>query len=176
MLHGYGYDLDALGEAPEAHGPRGPLPWARPIPLPFLWIHGRRDATVSVMGSNIYPEDVETVLYRDPLIGPRLHSFMLSVVDDDSGTPRPSIALELSDVADVDEAWRAAAAERLRDGIAVLNLDYRSSIGEFPEAMLPIVSTHGVGAGPVRRGRVSDQAAADRLAGLIPEQAPRARP
>ena len=147
-LHGYGYDLDALGEAPEAHGPRGPLPWARPIPLPFLWIHGRRDATVSVMGSNIYPEDVETVLYRDPAIGPRLHSFMLSVVDDDTGTPRPSIALELSELADIDDAWRAASAERLRDGIAVLNLDYRSSIGEFPEAMLPIVSTYGVGAGP----------------------------
>ena len=63
--------------APETHGPRGPLPWARPIPLPFLWIHGRRDATVSVMGSNIYPEDVESVLYGDPLIAPRLHSFML---------------------------------------------------------------------------------------------------
>ena len=51
---------------PRSHGPRGPLPWARPIPLPFLWIHGRRDATISVMGSNIYPEDIEAVLYRDP--------------------------------------------------------------------------------------------------------------
>ncbi len=40
------------------------------------------------------------------------------------------------------------SAERLRDGIAALNLDYRSSIGEFPGAMLPIVSTYGVGAGP----------------------------
>jgi phenylacetate-CoA ligase len=148
VLARYGYDLDALGETPEAHGPRGPLPWARPIPLPFLWVHGRRDATVSVMGSNIYPEDVESVLYRDAAIGPRLHSFMLSVVDDEMGTPRPAVALELSDLADVDDAWRADAAERVRDGIAAVNLDYRSSIGEFPGAMLPIVSTHGVGAGP----------------------------
>ena len=66
VLREYGFDLDRLDEAPEVHGPRGPLPWARPIPLPFLWIHGRRDATISVMGSNIYPEDIETVLYRRP--------------------------------------------------------------------------------------------------------------
>ena len=148
VLRGFGYDLDHLDQAPEVHGPRGPLPWARPIPLPFLWIHGRRDATVSVMGSNIYPEDVEAVLYRDPLIAPRLHSFMLAVVDDATGTPRPSVALELTDLEDVDDAWRTAAAERMRDGLSALNLDYRSSVGEFPGAMLPLVSVHPLGGGP----------------------------
>ena len=69
------------------------------------------------MGSNIYPEDVESVLYRDPLVAPRLHSFMLAVVDDETGTPRPSVAVELTDLDGVDDAWRAAAAERLRDGL-----------------------------------------------------------
>ncbi len=148
VLRGYGFDLDRLNEATEVHGPRGPLPWARPIPLPFLWIHGRRDATISVMGSNIYPEDIEAVLYRDPAVAPRMHSFMLSVVDDESGTPRPSVALEMTELNGVDDAWRAAAAERLRDGLTALNIDYRSSVGEFPGAMLPIVSTHEVGSGP----------------------------
>ena len=147
-LKGFGFDLDRLNEAPEVHGPRGPLPWARPIPLPFLWIHGRRDATISVMGANIYPEDIEAVLYRDPIVAPRMHSFMLSVIDDADGTPRPSVALELSDLDGVDDAWRAAAAERLRDGLESLNVDYRSSLGEFPAAMLPIVSTHPIGGGP----------------------------
>jgi phenylacetate-coenzyme A ligase PaaK-like adenylate-forming protein len=148
VLKGFGFDLDALNEAAEVHGPRGPLPWARPIPLPFLWIHGRRDATISVMGANIYPEDLEAVLYRDADVARRMHSFMLSVVDDETGTPRPSVALELSDLDGVDDAWRSAAAERLRDGLIGLNIDYRSSVGEFPAAMLPIVSTHGLGNGP----------------------------
>ena len=113
-----GFDLDRLDEAAEVHGPRGPLPWAQPIPLPFLWIHGRRDATISVMGSNIYPEDIESVLYRDAAVARRgSHSFMLSVVDDATGTPRPSVAIELADLEGVDDAWRAAAAERLRDGL-----------------------------------------------------------
>ena len=100
------------------------------------------------MGSNIYPEDVESVVYGDPIVAPRLHSFQLSVVDDADGTPRPAVALELADLDGVDDAWRDAAAERLRDGLAALNLDYRSSVGEFPEAMLPLVSTFPVGGGP----------------------------
>ena len=148
VLAEHGFDLDRLNEAPEVHGPRGPLPWATPIPLPFLWIHGRRDATISVMGSNIYPEDIEAVLYRDPIVAPRMHSFQLSVVDDADGTPRPAVAIELADLDGVDDAWRTAAAERLRDGLAALNIDYRSSLGEFPGAMLPIVSTFAVGDGP----------------------------
>jgi phenylacetate-CoA ligase len=148
VLREFGYDLDRLGEAPEVHGPRGPLPWARPIPLPFLWVHGRRDATISVMGSNIYPEDIETIVYRDPELSRRMYSFMLSVVDDESGTPRPAIALELNDLDGVDEPWRAATAERLRDGLGALNIDYRSSLGEFPGAMLPIVSAYARGSGP----------------------------
>jgi phenylacetate-CoA ligase len=147
-LKAEGFDIDRLNEATEVHGPRGPLPWSRPIPLPFLWIHGRRDATISVMGSNIYPEDIESVLYRDPAVAPRMHSFMLSVIDDETGTPRPSVAIELADLDGVDDAWRLAAAERLRDGLTALNIDYRSSVGEFPGAMLPIVSTYEVGSGP----------------------------
>ena len=100
------------------------------------------------MGSNIYPEDIETVLYRDPDVGRRMHSFMLSVIDDQDGTPRPAVAVELSDLDGVDDAWRTGAAERLRDGLAALNIDYRSSLGEFPGAMLPIISTYPLGGGP----------------------------
>ncbi len=124
------------------------LPWVRPIPLPFLWILGRRDATISVMGANIYPEDIESVLYKDADLVPRLHSFLLSVVDDETGTPRPAVALELSDTAGVDDPWRARMSDRLRDGLRALNTDYRSSIAEFPAAMQPIVRTCGLGEGP----------------------------
>jgi len=148
VLRDFGYDIDRLGETPEVRGPRGPLPWARPIPLPFLWIHGRRDATISVMGSNIYPEDIESVLYRDPDVSPRMHSYMLSLIDDASGMPRPSVALEFDDLDGVDDAWRTAAAERLRDGLRVLTTDYRSSLAEFPGAMLPIVTVYQRGGGP----------------------------
>ncbi len=147
-LRRYGYDISRLGSAPETAGPRGLLPWVRPIPLPFLWVLGRRDATISVMGANIYPEDIETIVYRDPDLVPRLHSFLLSVIEDETGMPRPSVALELTDTAGVDDPWRTRMSDRLRDGLRNLNIDYRSSIAEFPSAMQPIVQTYGLGAGP----------------------------
>jgi phenylacetate-CoA ligase len=148
ILRRFGYDIATLGSAPETAGPRGPLPWVRPIPLPFLWISGRRDATISVMGANIYPEDIETIVYRDDELVPRLHSFLLTTIDDETGTPRPAVALELSDETGVDDAWRARMSDRLRDGLRNLNIDYRSSIAEFPAAMQPIVTTYGLGGGP----------------------------
>ena len=138
ILARHGFDLDRLGERPEVAGPRGPLPWAEPIPLPFLWVHGRRDATISVMGANIYPEDVEAVLYRDPEVATRLHSFLLSVVDDEAGTPRPLIALELTETSAASTrrgGWPGRSPSR--SGSAQLNMDFRSSVGEFPAAMRP---------------------------------------
>jgi len=148
ILAGHGIDLMRLGEHEAAMGPRGALPWAEPIPLPFVWVNGRRDATVSVMGANIYPEDVESVVYRDRDVARRLHSFLLTVVDDETGTPRPAVDLELTDLAGVDDAWRASRAEAFAAGLADLNQDYRTSIGEFPGAMRPIVRTFARGDGP----------------------------
>lgn len=147
-LRRFGYDIRQLGSAPEVAGPRGPLPWAAPIPLPFLWIYGRRDATISVMGANIYPEDIESIIYRDPELARLLHSFLLSVHADETGTPRPSIALELAEGVSVDTAWLDDRVIQFRDGLEALNIDYRSSIQEFPSAMVPIVEAYPLGEGP----------------------------
>jgi hypothetical protein len=100
------------------------------------------------MGANIYPEDIETILYRDDELVPRLQSFLMAVIDDETGSPRPMVALELADEEGVDDAWRAQMSDRLRDGLRDLNIDYRSSIIEFPAAMQPIVKTYGSGGGP----------------------------
>ena len=135
---------DARGAA----GPRGALPWTRPVHLPFLWIYGRRDETISVMGANIYPEDVERLIYRDPQLAPVIHSFCLAVLTDASGTPRPGIMLELESGATAGEDWPERLAVQFQDGLVDLNLDVRSAVREFPAAMLPLVSFYPPGAGP----------------------------
>ena len=148
VLRRFGYDLNALGQNPEVFGPRGPLPWSDPIPLPFLWINGRSDATVSVMGANIYPEDIESIIYRDPELARQVNSFMLSLRSDEAGTPRPGIALELAEGMTFDEAWVAARVEQFRSGLYELNIDYRSSTAEFGDAMVPMVDAYLLGTGP----------------------------
>lgn len=148
MLSDAGIDVARLGSLPEVAGPRGPLPWSPPIPLPFVYIYGRRDATISVMGANIYPEDIETLVYGDRALARRLESFLLSTVTDPTGTPRPAIALELGEGEAVDEAWQAAIAVQFRDGLRDVNADYREALLEFPAAMEPVVSVHPLGGGP----------------------------
>ena len=127
-----------------------------------MWVNGRRDATISVMGANIYPEDVEAVLYGDPEVAPRLHSFLLSVVDDEAGTPRPEISLELTDLHGVDEAWRQARAESFAVALAKLNMDFRSSRRGVPQRDAADRPDLRPRRGPVPRRRAPDQAAADR--------------
>ena len=70
-----------------------------------------------------------------------MHSFMLSVVDDDDRARRvrPSPSSSRISTASTTPGERPPA-ERLRDGLGALNIDYRSSLGEFPAAMLPIVT------------------------------------
>ncbi|HUG48752.1 MAG TPA: hypothetical protein VMP67_10120 [Candidatus Limnocylindria bacterium] len=147
VLARFGYRIERLNELADVAGPRGPLPWSQPIPLPFLWIHGRSDATISVMGANIYPEDIETIIYRDPELARQVNSFPLSLRTDEAGTPRPGIAIELIDGVTVDDAWIAEQVDRFRDGLYDLNIDYRTTVAEFGEAMLPIVDVwpHGTG-------------------------------
>ena len=148
VLRQHGHDLDRLGEASESFGPDGALPWTHPIPLPFVWIFGRRDATISVMGANVYPEDVEALVYGDEETAKGIRSFQLAVLADEAGTPRPGILFELNDDFSVDTAWRDRRAVLIRDGLAAVNRDYETSLAEFPEAMLPMVETHARGTGP----------------------------
>jgi phenylacetate-CoA ligase len=148
VLRSHGIDIAELGSVPEAGGPRGPLPWSPPIPLPFVYVYGRRDATISIMGANIYPEDIESIIFGDPELARRLHSFMLMIATDPSGTPRPGIAMELAAGMAADPAWTEALPRFFRDGLDRLNLDYHEALSEFPAAMEPIVSIQPLGSGP----------------------------
>jgi phenylacetate-CoA ligase len=100
------------------------------------------------MGANIYPEDIESIVYGDAELARRLHSFILAVATDASGTPRPEIAVEVAGDEVVDPAWAEALPRIFREGLDRLNLDYREALSEFPEAMEPIVSIHAAGTGP----------------------------
>jgi phenylacetate-CoA ligase len=148
VLKRSGRNLKTLYRDPDTFGPRGPLPWAIPLKLPFLWVHGRSDQTISVMGANLYPEDVEAVLYGDTEVGSLMHSFCMSIVSDLDGTPRPGIAIELKEGVIAPRGLSERVAGMLLEGLSLTDPDYRSAVGEFPQAMLPVVSLFQKGLGP----------------------------
>ena len=107
--------------------PRQSLPqsWA----APFFFLYGRRDGTVSYMGANIYPIDVEYGLYRDEALAAAIESFCLELAESDALESRPVVHVQLRDGALVE---RASAAEQLRAGL----VEYLSSTSrDFAEAV-----------------------------------------
>ena len=132
------HNIDLLELEKECNYPR----WY----LPFLYVYGRKDSTISVMGANIYPEDVENVVYSDEYLAKNINSFCLSVEDDDKGNPRPCFYFELFDV-----RKEISVAERLKnilsDGLAELSLDYKTAKKEHPEVVEPVIRILGLGQG-----------------------------
>lgn len=69
---------------------------SRPLPPPFLWVYGRKDSTVSIMGANIYPEDLEQCLYDEPELARITNSFCLGLHEDADGSMRPHFSFEVT--------------------------------------------------------------------------------
>ena len=120
--------------------------------LPFLFIYGRKDSTISVMGANIYPEDVESIIYSDVLLTKNINSFSLSLEEDAQGNPRPCFEFELFDI-----TQREQVAEKLKStlslGLAKLSLDYKKAKEEYPQAVEPVLRIFGMSEGPFKENQ-----------------------
>jgi phenylacetate-CoA ligase len=119
-----------------------------PIRLPILFVHGRSDSTISYMGANIYPEDVEQALFVDSGFGERLGAFCLEMREIGEGAIRPCIHVELaesgSDVAAVSERIRQVVVQRL----AANSRDFRDAVAESPTTAEILVELHRPNEGP----------------------------
>ena len=151
VLRGFGYDLRTLGAARRrsvrAAGCRGST-WCRcrscgstagATPRSASWAPTSTRRTWS-------PLCTPTPTWR-----PAAPSFQLRRGRRRGGTRVPASLLELADGRPVDDAWPPAPAIRIRDGLAALNRDYRTSLAEFPAALLPIVRAYARAPGRSRR-------------------------
>ena len=141
-LRALGYDLRALA----AHD----QPTLR---LPFLWVYGRRDSTVSVMGANIYPEDIEQCLYSDPALARITRSFCLSLAESNAQV-RPRFLFEIE--SEPTDELRAHFARTMVRELERMNADFREALHEYSAALQPEIVLCRVGEGPfaVNAGRI----------------------
>jgi phenylacetate-CoA ligase len=114
--------------------------------LPFVWVFGRRDYTISVMGANIYPEDLEQCLYAEPELARATHSFCMSVSEGPLGDVQPCFLFEVNEAPDeaMSEKFKRAIPGHLRK----INNDFREAWKEYPETLVPEIKLYGIGQGP----------------------------
>jgi phenylacetate-CoA ligase len=118
----------------------------RPVPLPFLWVYGRKDSTVSVMGANIYPEDVEQCLYNEPDLARVTNSFCLGLREDADGLARPLLSFEVT--VEISPELQERFQTRIVTRLVSLNADFREAMKESEKAARPIVALFPLHAGP----------------------------
>ena len=140
--------FDRMAELLEEQGLvlRDLCPGYAPLQLPFLWVFGRRDHTVSIMGANIYPEDLEACLYAEPDLARRTRAFCLQLAESGEHQVRPRFHFEVE--GDVDDDLRRRFEAAIPARLVALNADFREAWREYPDAMRPEIRLHSVGEGP----------------------------
>ena len=124
-------------------------PFGRPpFRLPFLFVHGRSDSTISYMGANIYPEDVEQALVADTGVASRLGAFCLELREIGGGAVRPCVHVEVTDRGTDDafliETLRRSIVSRLEAN----SRDFKAAVTENPTTADIVIELHEPGQGP----------------------------
>jgi len=123
--------------------------------LPFMWIYGRTDSTVSVMGANIYPEDLEQCLYAEPELAKITRSFFLSLHEEANAEVRPVFTFEIVN-AEITEELKECFQKKMLERLIALNADFKEAWHEHSETLIPIIFLFGEGEGPFKQnsGRI----------------------
>lgn len=118
FLAGYGFDPVAqLGAG--ARGVRD---------LPFVFVFGRSDFTVSFFGANIYPENISVGLEQPAVSSFVTGKFVLEAVEDGERNRSLSILVELAPGEAGDEARRDTIAEAILAQLLRLNSEFAAYV------------------------------------------------
>ena len=120
--------------------------------LPVLVLYGRKDSTISYMGANLYPQDIEYGLYDGNPRAKDIERFCLTLIELDDLERRPVVNIELREGVVVDDGSRKTIADCCRDGIIKhlmsISRDFAESVKEDASALDIRVEVHDFGTGP----------------------------
>lgn len=100
-----------------------------PIKMPLLLLYGRKDGTISYMGANIYPQDVEQGLYNSKYAN-LIENFILSLDENSSLESQFAINIELKPDVIPPKDFTQNLAQSVRDYMATVNRDFKESLEE----------------------------------------------
>jgi phenylacetate-CoA ligase len=125
--------------------------------LPFFFVYGRSDGTISVDGANVYPENVEAAFFRAPE-GKTVQSFKLKKTTDDQFNEHIKILIELTPEGSK-SADRLGLQQRLHkivlDHLLATNGDYKESYLHNPKSADFEIMMYGSGEGQFANDRTA---------------------
>lgn len=134
-------DFQAMQDFLADHGAVLELPADfNPRPLPFVFVFGRADFTVSYYGANIYPENVSVGLEQPEIMAWVSGKFVLQSRENQQGDKVLSIAVELLPGVDAEPALAASIAESIKSQLLRLNSEFAHYVPA--ERQLPEVTLH----------------------------------
>jgi phenylacetate-CoA ligase len=108
-------------------GPSGTPP-RRIRPLPFVYVFGRSDFTVSFFGANIYPENVKVALEQPPICEWVTGKFVLESLADEDRNRRLSVTIELAAQVAADEEKERAMEREILIQLLRLNSEFANYV------------------------------------------------
>jgi phenylacetate-CoA ligase len=93
-------------------------------PLPFAYVFGRADFTISYFGANVYPENVTVGLEQAPISTWVTGKFVMQAREDDDRNPYLSIVVELGPGVVADQHKPDAIAESILRHLLRLNSEF----------------------------------------------------
>lgn len=131
-----GYGFDPLTEL-RAHGARGVRA------LPFVYVFGRSDFTISYFGANIYPENVSVGLEQAAVSSWVTGKFVMEVREDADRNRLLAVVVELAPGVEADDMRNAAIAQAILEQLLRLNSEFGAYVP--PESRLPQVELRPAG-------------------------------
>lgn len=108
-----------------------PVDWKMELNLPFVYLFGRADGTISLDGANVYPNQVQEALYDCEEIGPMVRSFQMQRVEDETGRVEFRVLLEtFNPLQDAKETQIAQnrASDVIQEHLCSNNADFREAM------------------------------------------------
>ncbi|APR86133.1 Coenzyme F 390 synthetase [Minicystis rosea] len=108
--------------------PRASLTHGGARALPFVFVFGRSDFTVSFYGANVYPENVTVGLEQPEISAFTSGKFVMTVERDADENERLAVVIELAPGQAPSEERRRAAASSIETHLVRLNSEYRTYV------------------------------------------------
>jgi len=112
----------------------------QPRNLPFVYVFGRADFTVSYYGANIYPENVTVGLEQANIMQWLTGKFVLETQDTQDGDKLLHIAVELLPDITADNAMKPIIADSIRTQLLRLNSEFANYTPG--ERQTPLITLH----------------------------------